>query len=347
MELRPEAAGAVAAEIELNNEEIAAVKAAVAKNLVKHGPRYVSLQAFLTVCLVLALVGGTFAWYSNNRQVKDGATQLVSDPVEFAMTEFNVYKKPVQISNGAIVTDLDGKILTETAEDLGARLIDLNPYDSVFENNEYTPVYVRIKMNGNELVKPNTTIKVYLIATGPVTSPGGLYYFSEGDAMDTNISNIVSVKWASGISGGSQIIDTSDGDLDRIYAELNATTASISWSEAQSYLVPSGFGRYTTVQTGTSINSPGFATGASITDGDNGAKIKLLCIEIKPGEFEVIGADTVILLKIDYEPRLVQAYLNSRKQSNAARLGSTEVIDFTGDMTLIKVECSNPNNNNN
>ncbi len=339
MELRPEAAGAVAAEIELNNEEIAAIKAVVAAKAAKSRPRYISLQAFLTVCLVLALVGGTFAWYSNNRQVKEGATQLQSDSIEFSMSEFNVYKKPVQIEDGAIVTDQDGNILTEQAEDLGARLIDLNPYDSVFENNEYTPVYIRIKMTGKELTKPQTSIKVYLTAIGPVTSPAGLFYYSEGSAIDTNISNIVAVKWASGVDNGSQIVDTSDGDLERIYAELNAKDANF-WSSACTYLVPEGFGRYTSVGTGSSIESPGYAPGASISEGK-----KVLCIEIDPGEFETIDADTVILLKIDYEPRLVQAYLNSRKQSNAARLGSTEVIDFTGDMTLVQVECYSPSGN--
>ncbi len=342
MEFRPEEAVKAPEEIELNSEEIAAVKAVVAAKVAKSGPRYISLQAFLTVCLVLALVGGTFAWYSKNRQVQDGATMLQSDPIEFAMSEFNVYKKPILIEDGVVMT-VNDQVVPLDAIDLGADTIELNPYDSVFDRNEYTPIYIKIKTGGASL-KAGKKLVIYLNAKGPVstvTSPSAVeyFYYPGSGSIDTNVSNIVKVQWASGIINGDFVVDSLSQTPDEIYTALNSSTSGITWQEPYTYLVPAGYGRNTTVVSGTSIENPGFGPGASVQTDDG--VYKQLCVEIS--DFQLVGNETMLLLKIDYDSKLVQAYLNSRKQSNAARLGSTEVIDFTGDMTLIRVECLNSN----
>lgn len=332
MKFRFKAAHGPSEELELNNkaEEKTGPKA------VQHGPRLLSLQVFLTVCLTLTLVGGSFAWFSNNRQVADGATMLQSDEIKFAMTEYNVYKKPIEIEDGVINT-VNDEVVALPALDLGANLIELNPYDSVFERNEYTPVYIKIKMSGANLKRSGSKLFIYLKADGLVSD--GQYYYPGNTSIDTNMSNIVSVKWANGAVGGDFFIDSESETTEEIYAKLNDPDSGLGWSSAYTYLVPSGFGRDTTVVSGTSINQPALGTGASIKT-DNGT-YKQLCIEVGDG-FDVIGDEAMLLLRIDYDSSLVQAYLNSRKQSNAARLGSTEVIDFIGDMSLVRVDCSVP-----
>ena len=57
MEFDIKEAGAVSEETELNNIE----KAAVSKT-VRSGIRMSTFQIFLTVCIGLALAGGSFAW---------------------------------------------------------------------------------------------------------------------------------------------------------------------------------------------------------------------------------------------------------------------------------------------
>jgi|GEM_PF-7079299 len=322
MEFMPEEAVKAPEEIELNSEEIAAVKAVVAAKVAKSGPRYITLQAFLTVCLVLALVGGTFAWYSKNRQVKDGATMLQSDTLTFAIIGMNTYHANTQYEfddEGMIKyikIGANGEILLDENipyEDLGSSVVKLNPYDSIFYNNDYTKIFLRVRVKGDDIAS-GAAITVSLTCSESAIKMNG------SNTIAQHMSNFLNVRWA-------QIAE----------AEAENITPQQAYTAAKNY---SGWQGPAGVND-TDINGYRYLDYAGVgrdTSVSTTEKNTTLSFDIPKGYRLAEGTDdeAVFFIELDYNPNLVQAYLNSMSASSG-RLFASDLIPVSGDLLEIVI----------
>ncbi len=317
MKFRFKAARGASEEIELNNN-----RTEKGPEAVTHGLRFVSLQAFLSVCLVLALVGGSYAWFTNNRNNGQQITSITSDDLDFAMAEFHVVRAniqylydendPARILN--IKTDDKGMVLLDERipfEDISGELISLNPYDSIFDNNRYSPVYIKVRLKGKKISEHARVLMTLTCSGNTVIDSDGMVATEMSNFMNVRTAQIAALN---GVESPEGIFDgAADFDAWTVKDPGSAGAAGDGWT----WLEYSGSGRSTAVTTAVKPAelTVDLGTGYTVTGEDND--------------------EAVFFFELDYNEKLVQAYLNSRLGKKAGRLNQSDLVSVNGDITRI------------
>lgn len=265
------------------------------------------MKCMTVALLFFATAIATYAWFTNNQNVKNKNIQMGIHS-EDAQATFYVYKYDVTSE----VETVDVQTCITSQDDVVPIALDFNQYDTVFvDRNKYTPIVIRVDVEGTDLHLSNneTGTVSFTVIRAHSAREDGEYYTSD-------ILRFTTVYPQNIASGANYDVELYKGFLEDYYDDTkNATAVSNASLSSRSFIFSND---------STSANYNEIVITSSYTNSDLTA--------LDNNNDEDTAYRLSVYLFLSYDEVLITEYTGS-----SIGFGSQE-LDFLNDLTLINVK---------